>query len=97
MRVFSKSTLKEFWTKHPDCMQALKAWHRDTEIHHWKSINEIRDRYPSVSILSENRLVFNIKGNNYRLVVKFNFSYQLAWIRFVGTHREYDNINANKI
>ena len=97
MRVVSKNTLRKFWINHPDCEQALKAWHRDVETHEWKTINDIKRRYPSVSILEDNRLVFNIKGNNYRLVVKFNLSYRIAWIRFIGTHKEYDKINANTI
>ncbi len=61
------------------------------------SISKLTDDYPNASILRDNRIVFNIKGNDYRLIVKFNFEYQLAWIRFIGTHAEYDKINANEI
>jgi len=63
----------------------------------WTSINALKMEYPSASILKDNQIVFNIKGNEYRLIAKFNFEYQLAWIRFIGTHAEYDKINANKI
>ena len=63
----------------------------------WKKINELKREYPSASILKDNRIVFNIKGNDYRLIVKFNFDYQICWIRFIGTHAEYDKINANEI
>lgn len=59
--------------------------------------NELKADYPSASIFKDNRVVFNIKGNTYRLIVKFNFDYQLAWIRFIGTHAAYDKINANEI
>ncbi|WP_132777619.1 type II toxin-antitoxin system HigB family toxin [Sphingobacterium alimentarium] len=62
-----------------------------------KNLNELRSDYPSASILDENRVCFNIKGNNYRLIVKINFDYQMMWIRFIGTHAEYDKIDANKI
>ena len=59
--------------------------------------NELKKEYPSASILEDNRIVFNIKGNNYRLIVKINYEYKIIWIRFIGTHGEYDKINANKI
>ena len=97
MRVIAKKTLRDFWEKHADCEEQLKSWYRETEKSNWLSINELKNAYPSASILKDNRIVFNIKGNDYRLIVKFNFEYQLAWIRFIGTHAEYDKINANEI
>ena len=97
MRIFAKRTLREFWERHGDCELQLKSWYRETEKSNWKSINELKMEYPSASILKDNRIVFNIKGNDYRLIVKFNFEYQLSWIRFIGTHAEYDKINANEI
>ena len=97
MRVIAKRTLREFREKHPDCEQQLKSWYRETEKAEWKNLNELKAEYPSASILEDNRIVFNIKGNNYRLIVKFNFDYQVSWIRFIGTHAEYDKIDANKI
>jgi len=75
----------------------LTAWYRETEKSEFKSLNELKKEYPSASILRDNRIVFNIKGNKYRLIVKFNFEYKICWIRFVGTHAEYDKINANEI
>lgn len=97
MRIIAKRTLREFWEKHNDSNQALKSWYREVEKSNWKNINDLKRDYPSASILVDNRIVFNIKGNNYRLIVKFNFEFQLCWIRFVGTHAEYDKINANTI
>ncbi|MGB0978043.1 MAG: type II toxin-antitoxin system HigB family toxin [Croceimicrobium sp.] len=97
MKIFSRGTLRDFWEKHEDCELQLKAWYRETEKSNWDSINELRRDYPSASILKDNRIVFNIKGNVYRLIVKFNFEYKLAWIRFIGTHAEYDRIKANEI
>ncbi|OCX50984.1 addiction module toxin RelE [Mucilaginibacter sp. PPCGB 2223] len=97
MRVIAKSTLREFWLKHADCEQALKAWYLETDKSNWKHPNDIKVEYPSASILPDNRVVFNIKGNSYRLIVKINYAYQMCWIRFVGTHAEYDKIDATTI
>ena len=97
MRVIAKKILREFWNKHPDCEQQLKAWYREAENAEWKTPANIKKDYPSASILQNNRIVFNIKGNNYRLVVRINYYYQMVWIRFIGTHAQYDKIDANKI
>ena len=82
---------------HSDCEEQLKSWYHEAESSNWKSPNEIKKDYPSASILADNRVVFNIKGNKYRLIVKINYDYGVTWIRFVGTHAEYDKIDANKI
>ncbi len=97
MRIIAKRTLRDFWTKHADSEQQLKAWYRETEKTEWENINDLKKDYPSASILQDNRIVFNIKGNNYRLIVKFSFEYQICWIRFIGTRAEYDKIDANTI
>ncbi|MBS1572950.1 MAG: type II toxin-antitoxin system HigB family toxin [Bacteroidetes bacterium] len=97
MRVIAKKILREFWEKHSDCEQQLKSWYQEADHAKWKNLNELKTEYPSVSILEDNRVCFNIKGNSYRLIVKFNFQYQMIWIRFIGTHSEYDKIDANKI
>ena len=89
--------MRDFWEKHSDSEQQLKAWFQETSKAEWKTPNVIKAEYPSVSILKDNRFVFNIKGNNYRLIVKINFDYQMVWIRFIGTHAEYDKVNANEI
>jgi mRNA interferase HigB len=97
LRVIAKKILREFWLKHPGCEQQLKSWYREAENANWKNPNEIKKEYPSASILEDNRIVFNIKGNNYRLIVKINYYYQMAWIRFIGTHAEYDKVDATTI
>ena len=97
MRVIAKSTLRKFWIKHKDCEQALKSWYKEAEDAMWKGPKEIKKDYPAASFLSDNRVIFNIKGNKYRLIVKINYSYSILWIRFIGTHGEYDRIDANKI
>jgi len=97
MRIIAKNTLREFWLRHADCEQALKAWYLEADKSHWRHPNDIKIEYPSASILANNRVVFNIKGNSYRLIIKINFAYQMCWIRFIGTHAEYDKIDATTI
>lgn len=97
MRIIAKKALKDFWEVHSDSEQTLKCWFNEVRKLRWNSPNEIKTLYPSASILSDNRVVFNIKGNKYRLVVKINYNYKIVWIRFIGTHKEYDKINSEKI
>ena len=89
--------MRDFWLKHSDSEQQLKSWYKEVSVGEWKSLNELKVDYPSASILENGRVVFNIKGNNYRLIVRINFPYQMVWIRFIGTHAEYDKIDATKI
>ena len=96
-RIIAKRTLREFWEKHADSEQYLKTWYETAKTSDWKSPNDVKQTYISASILKDSRIVFNIKGNSYRLVVKFNFERQWAFIRFIGTHAEYDRIDANTI
>lgn len=97
MRVIARKTLRDFWAKHPDCEQQLKAWYQEAEDAKWKSPKDIKRDYPSASILAGNRIVFNIKGNHYRLIVRVNYDYGMVWIRFVGTHAAYEKIDADKV
>ncbi len=97
LRVIAKKTLKEFWEKHADSEQQLKAWYDETNTADWRSTKDIKINYPSASFLANNRVVFNIKGNSYRLIVKINYKYKMVWIRFVGTHAAYNRIDANTI
>jgi mRNA interferase HigB len=95
--VIAKKTLRVFWTKHKECEHQLKAWYKEAEDALWKDQRNIKTDYPSASILEDNRVVFNIKGNKYRLVVRINYSYKIVWIRFIGTHTDFDKIGATKI
>ena len=94
VRVIAKKTLRTFWTKHRDAEERLKAWYKEAEESKWKGPVDIKRDYPTASFLQDNRVVFNIKGNHYRLIVKINYDYGIVWIRFVGTHIQYDKINA---
>lgn len=87
-RIIAKSTLRKFWETHRDSEQYLKTWY-DTALNaNWKSPGDIKNTYANASILKKGRMVFNIKGNSYRLVVRFNFEKEWAFIRFVGTHKD---------
>ena len=96
-RIVAKSTLKAFWEKHAETEQYLKTWFQTAMKSNWNGPNDVKNTYPHASILKRSRIVFNIKGNDYRMVVKFNFEKQWAFIRFIGTHAEYDKINAEEI
>jgi len=97
LRVISRRALRECWEVHPDCEQQMKAWFREVSAASWMGPAQIRAAYPSASFLSDNRVVFNIRGNHYRIVVRINYAYGLVWIRFAGTHAEFDRIDATKI
>lgn len=96
-RIIAKRTLREFWVKHANSEQYLKTWHETAKNSKWNSPNDVKNTYVNASILKNNRVVFNIKGNSYRLIVKFNYLKQWAFIRFIGTHAEYDKIDADAI
>lgn len=96
-RIFSKSTLREYWEKYPETEQYLKTWFDTAMNSEWKTPNDVKQTYANASILKDNRIVFNIKGNSHRLIVKFNYQKQWIFIRFIGTHKAYDEIDANTI
>jgi mRNA interferase HigB len=97
MRIISTKTIKQYWEHHPNTRAALESWHNHAKNAHWNSPDDlVRDYGPDV-VLPDNRAVFNIKGNGYRLVVRINYHQQAIYIRFIGTHAEYDKIDAKKI
>jgi mRNA interferase HigB len=96
-RIFAKSTLRTFWKKYPDSEQYLKTWYDIAMNSDWRTPNDVKNTYSSASILKDSRIIFNIKGNDYRLVARFNYEKQWIFIRFIGTHKEYDKINAETI
>ena len=97
MRTISRKALREFWEKHPDARQPLQAWYADVKHADWKSPANIKNVYHNASFLANNRIVFNIKGNRYRIVVAVQYKYGIVYIRFIGTHQEYDKIDAATI
>ena len=97
MHILSRGTLRKFWARYPDARVPLQAWHREVKRATWKTPADVKAMNRSVSILPNNRVVFNIKGNHYRLVVAVQYDYGRVYIRFVGTHQEYDRIDALSI
>jgi mRNA interferase HigB len=93
VRIIARRALREYWDKHADAEQPLRAWYYDVLRADWKSPADVKSVYASASIAGENRLVFNIGGNKYRLVVAVNCKYRMCYVRFIGTHRAYDSID----
>jgi mRNA interferase HigB len=97
MHIVSLKTLRSFWAVHPDAEQPLRAWYVIARRAHWRTPTDIRADYGSASFVGNNRVVFNIKGNDYRLVVLAEYRKGLLFIRFVGTHYDYDRIDASTL
>ena len=97
MRIIARKTLRDFWEKHPNSRLALQSWYADVEQARWTGPADVKKTYANVSFLAYNRLVFNIKGNHYRVIVVVQYRYGFVYIRFIGTNQEYDQINAETI
>jgi len=97
MRVISKRPLREFWGEYPDSEEPLLAWYREAEDAEWESPAAVKAQYRSASFPGGNRVIFNIKGNDYRLVVKINYPHRVIYIRWVGTHRDYDKLDVMEL
>ncbi len=95
MRIIARKTLKEFYLIHPQAKGPLDSWHNDVKHAEWKTSADLKQRYSSASFLSDNRIVFNISGNKYRLLCRVRYEPGIVFILFVGTHSEYDNIDAS--
>ncbi|MBF0589956.1 MAG: type II toxin-antitoxin system HigB family toxin [Magnetococcales bacterium] len=100
MRIIAKKRLKLFWESSPSYMDAkgpLEAWHALVSKADWSTPSDIKRQFRSASIIKGNRVVFNIAGNKYRLIVKINFPYRVVYVRFIGTHAQYDHIDAENV
>ena len=100
MRVIAKRTLREFWERHPRNAAArtpLQDWYAQVAAADWSTPNDLKKQYADASVLNGGRVVFNIAGNKYRLVVRINYAYRVLYVRFVGTHAEYDQIDVRTI
>jgi mRNA interferase HigB len=99
MRIISRKTLRDFWEKlnYADSEQPLKSWFKIASEADWATPADIKEQFGSASFVGNNRVVFNIGGNKYRLVVAVNYPYRIMYIRFVGTHKQYDKINVEEI
>ena len=97
MRVIARKTLKEFWEREPAAEAQLKAWFAEAEEADWKRPADVKAKYRNASIVKNERAVFNICGNKYRLVTRINYRFRVVYIRFVGTHAEYDAVDVEGI
>ena len=99
MRVIAFRALREFFEKseYADSETSLRAWYHDVKTVIWKNSNELKKQYKNASIIGEGRVVFNIKGIDYRLVVAIDYEFQVIFVRFVGTHKQYDKIDSKTI
>lgn len=97
MKIVAVRNLKAFWEKHPDAEQHLKAWADEAKKATWAQPADIKAQYRSASILKSRRVVFNIKGNDYRLVVAVAYRFQVVYVKFIGTHEEYDSVDADTV
>ncbi|MEI8242485.1 MAG: type II toxin-antitoxin system HigB family toxin [bacterium] len=97
MHVISRKKLLEFWERHADAVGPLQSWFHEVCKAEWENSAELKDRYPSASIINAERVVFNIGGNKYRLIVRINYTSKTVFIRFVGTHRQYDRVDPENV
>ena len=98
MRIISKKKLKDFWSKYSDAEQPLRAWHAKAKLSEWNTSSDIKEAYRNASFVTNNRVIFNIKGNKYRLVVAINYSFGIIiYIRFIGDHKDYDKLDTTQI
>lgn len=97
MRIISRKALRDFWDRYPDTEQALRAWYANVKQAAWETPADLKAAYRNASLVGNDRVVFNIRGNHYRLVAAIDYQYGVVYIRFVGTHREYDKVNVATI
>jgi mRNA interferase HigB len=97
MRVISRKALRVFWETHPDARPVLQAWYADVRQAHWKSPTDLKSVYRNASFVANNRIIFNVKGGKYRLIVAVHYRSQIVYIRFVGTHQQYDQVDAASV
>jgi mRNA interferase HigB len=97
MRIFSRNTLKVYWEANPRSEQALKAWIAEARAAEWSCPADVKAKYGNASILKEGRVVFNICGNEFRLIVSISYEFQAIYVKFIGTHKQYDEIDSQTI
>lgn len=97
MRIIAVNTLKQFWEKHPLAEQSILAWYEEAEKAEWDNPNELKSHYRNASVLNDKRVVFNIHGNSFRLIVDIEYRLKIVFIVWFGTHKEYDKIDSKTI
>ncbi len=97
MKVFNTPQIEKAYKKYTDAIGPLQNWYQEVEEADWDTPAKLKERYPNASIIRGDLVVFNIKGNRYRLVARINFRRQLVFVKFFGTHKEYDRINVEEV
>lgn len=97
MRVIAKRSLREFWQHHSDAKGPLEAWHAEASKASWQTPQDVKEQFGSASILKAARVVFNIGGNKYRLIVSIDYGRRACFVKFIGTHKQYESINAETV
>ncbi len=97
MRIIALKTIKDYWTKHSETEQPLKSWYDEVKKADWEKPEDILREFPKARVIKNDRVIFNIKGNRFRLVVAVKYDFKIFYIRFISTHAEYDKINAEEI
>ncbi|SHJ79310.1 mRNA interferase HigB [Hymenobacter daecheongensis DSM 21074] len=97
MVILTERTLREFGEKHADAKEALKVWYAQVEYAEWATWSDVKASYPSADYVGNDRYVFNIRGNRYRLIARIHFNIRTVYIRFIGTHAAYDKVNASTV
>ena len=97
MRIIARRALREFWMRHPDAERPLRAWFADVKRAEWQGPADVKARYAQASLIAGNRVVFDIGGNKYRLVVAIRYESRTVFVRFIGTHGEYDKIDVTTV
>ena len=97
MRIIAIKTLKDYWEKFPQAEQALLSWHQEANLAEWNNPSQLKSQYRNASILTNKRVVFNIHGNSYRLIVDIEYRLKIVFVLWFGTHNQYDKIDAKKV
>ncbi len=97
MRILAKRPLREFWKKHPDAERPLETWYNEVKRETWDTPHDLKAKYPKARLIGNRRVIFDIGHNQFRLIVRINYQYHQVYIRFIGTHPEYDLIDPNEV
>ncbi|MFP1133093.1 type II toxin-antitoxin system HigB family toxin [Asticcacaulis sp. W401b] len=97
MRIIARNKLVAYWTKHPSSQASLEHWYSIAAVAVWKSGNDVMASFPKAKVLNAERVRFEIQGGNYRLIVSFHYGLEAGWIKFIGTHAEYDRIDVTTV
>ncbi|MDE2018315.1 MAG: type II toxin-antitoxin system HigB family toxin [Hyphomicrobiales bacterium] len=97
MRIVARKSLVEFWKAHPETKSSLARWYEVTASGNWSSLSDVVATFPRAKALGRDRVRFEVAGGNYRLIVAYRFDVKIAWVKFIGTHSEYDKVDATTI